>query len=251
MATVEQVTAPYDNVLVPIVGPGGDRCTVCKSVVNPGYTCCYQCHKQRGNLPYTADVIAPIALSVKGGQWAHELSAYKNSLSSDARWTMTVKIGAVLWRWLELHEGHVAEAAGVRQFSIVTSVPSTRNRADHPLSGMLKSIVGPTSNRYYDLLVANAQYPTGSRDARYDRFIAQRLQGQAVLLIDDQWTSGGRAQSAAAALRIGGSGPVAVVSLGRHFDQNPDIDIYRTAAQNYLKTANKQGWDWNRCCLRA
>ena len=150
--------------------------------------------------------MAPIALSFKGGQWAYELSAYKNSANLDARRTMTVKLGAVLWRWLELHEAHVAEAAGVTgPFPIVTSVPSTSGRPDHPLPMMLRTIVGPTSTRYYDLLAANPQYPAdGSREARPDRFTAQSLQGQPVLLIDDQWTSGARAQSAAAALRLAG-----------------------------------------------
>jgi orotate phosphoribosyltransferase len=110
--------------------------------------------------------------------------------------------------------------------------------------------VTPVSHRYYDLLAANPSYPKGSREARDDRFTSQQLQGQPVLLIDDQWTSGGRVQSAAAALRIAGSGPVAVVVLGRHFDSRPNGDIYLEAAQTYLRAAIKQGWNWDRCCLQ-
>lgn len=250
MATVVEVTAPYGNVLVPILGRGQDRCVVCKSVVHSGFSCCYQCNLHQDLLSFTANVVAPIALSVKGGQWAYELSAYKNASSLTARQTMEVKIGAVLWRWLDVHESHVAEAAEVEHFPIVTSVPSTSGRVDHPLPRMLRNVVYPVTNRYYDLLAPNQIYPSGSREARDDRFIAQQLQGQPVLLIDDQWTSGARMQSAAAALRIAGSGPVAVVALGRHFDPRPNGDVYLNAAQSYLQTANKQGWDWNRCCLR-
>lgn len=250
MATVVEVTAPYGNVLVPILGPGQERCTVCKSVVRFGFPRCYQCNLQMTALSFTADVVAPVALSVKGEQWAYELSAYKNASSRTARQTMEVKIGAVLWRWLDLHERHVAEAAEVECFPIVTSVPSTSGRADHPLPGMLRDVVYPVSGRYSDLLAANPGYPVASREARDDRFIAQQLQGQPVLLIDDQWTSGGRMQSAVAALRIAGSGPVAVVPLGRHFDPRPKDDAYLKAAQGYLQAANKLGWDWNRCCLR-
>jgi hypothetical protein len=247
--TVEQITAAYDNILVPMLGPGQDRCTVCKSVVQPGWTCCYQCNRQRSLLPQRATVVAPIALSFKGGQWAYELSAYKNSPNADARQTMTVKLGAVLWRWLELHEPHVADTAGVTApFPIVTSVPSTSGRSDHPLPMMLRTIVGPTCARYCDLLSANPLYPDGSREPRLDRFVAQRLQGQPVLLIDDQWTSGARAQSAACALRLAGSGPVGVVPLGRHFDPSPG-EPYREAAQRYIRAAVRQGWDWNDCCL--
>jgi predicted amidophosphoribosyltransferase len=250
MATVAEVTAPYGNVLVPILGPGQVRCAVCKSVVREGFSLCYQCNRQVNELSYTANVVVPVALSVKGGQWAYELSAYKNASSLAARQTMEVKIGAVLWRWLESHESHVAEAARVRNFPIVTSVPSTSGRLEHPLSRMLRNVVTPISCRYYDLLSANPSYPRGSREARDDRFTAHPLQGQPVLLIDDQWTSGGRMQSAAAALRMAGSGPVAAVALGRHFDPRPNGDAYLAAAQGYLQAASKQGWDWNRCCLQ-
>ena len=40
--------------------------------------------------------------------------------------------------------------------------------------------------------------------------------GQAVLLLDDTWTSGGTAQSAAVALKRAGARSVAVVVAGRH-----------------------------------
>ena len=250
MTTVGEVTAPYGNVLVPVLGPGQDRCSVCKGVVHSGYLRCYQCNVQANTLSFTADVVAPVALSVKGEQWAHELSAYKNSSSLAARQTLEVKIGAVLWRWLDSHEIHVAEAAGVAGFPIVTSVPSTNNRVDHPLPRLLRGVVYPVRDRYYDLLTANENYANGSREARNDRFVAQQLQGQPVLLIDDQWTSGGRMQSAAAALRIAGSGPVAAVALGRHFDPRPYGDVYLEAAQKYLRAAHGQGWDWNSGCLR-
>jgi orotate phosphoribosyltransferase len=43
--------------------------------------------------------------------------------------------------------------------------------------------------------------------------------GLGVLVVDDTWVSGGSAQSVAAALKLAGAGPVAVVVLGR--DVNP------------------------------
>lgn len=69
------------------------------------------------------------------------------------------------------------------------------------------------------------------------------------MLIDDQWTSGGHAQSAATALKLAGSEPVAVVSLGRHFDRRPDREDYREAAENCYRAAHTQGWSWTACCL--
>ena len=53
-----------------------------------------------------------------------------------------------------------------------------------------------------------------------DRYTSTvELNGQAVLLIDDMWTTGANAQSAAAALKHAGSGPVAAIVIGRHLNR--------------------------------
>jgi hypothetical protein len=54
-----------------------------------------------------------------------------------------------------------------------------------------------------------------------EKFVAQStLNGEAVLLIDDTWTTGANAQSAATALKAAGAGPVAAVVLGRHINRD-------------------------------
>lgn len=249
MATVEQITAKYDNVLVPVLPPGEGVCIVCKSVTIGNFTRCYRCNTHL-SLAYTANAVDPIALSAKGGQWAHELSAYKNSMNPTVRETLAVRLSAVLWRWLARHEHCLASTAGVQRFPLITSVPSTSGRTDHPLPHMLRRIVGSTSDRYVDLLIPNPKYAAGIREAYDDRFfVPETLRGDPILVIDDQWTSGGRAQSAAAALRLSGAGPVAVAVLGRHFDRRPTREEYREVAQSYYSSASAQAWDWETCCL--
>jgi hypothetical protein len=192
-----------------------------------------------------------MALAVKNEQWAYELSTYKNSPHNAVRDRLALGIGAVLWRWLENHEACVAEHAGVSEFPLITAVPSTRGRPDHPLPRILTKIAKPISDRYADLLIPNPDYAPGAREARADRYrLTRRITGEPVMLIDDQWTSGGHAQSAAAALKLAGSGPIAVVALGRHFDRNWDRDDYRASAENYYRAARTQGWSWTVCCLR-
>ena len=250
MATVEEVTAKYGNFLIRVLPAGVGVCAVCRTVVTGDWSRCYQCNNHRSCLSYTADAVASVALSAKGGQWAYELSAYKNSPSLSARNTLGIGLSAVLWRWLDGHEDCVRRAAGVASFPIVTSIPSTGGRLEHPLPGMLSNIVGPTMNRYVELLQANPKYAPGMREAHDDRFtIRTRFNGEPVLVIDDQWTSGGRAQSAASGLRLAGSGPVAVVEFGRHFDLHPQRIEYRAAAENYYQAAHAQTWDWHKCCL--
>jgi vacuolar-type H+-ATPase subunit F/Vma7 len=195
-----------------------------------------------------ADVVVPIALAVKGGQLAHELSAYKNSSSAEARARLRVGLAAVLWRWLALHEECMAQAVGVESFPIVTTVPSTSGRTDEPVQDMVERIVGVTRDRYQSVLVANKGLPA-AREARPDLYTTSRaFSGEAVLLIDDTWTTGAHAQSAAAALKHAGAGAVAVAVVGRHFSTRQP-DPYRKPAEEYLKAARTNGWDWGRCRL--
>lgn len=252
IVTVREVTSRYENFLLPVLPPGRGVCAVCKSVVLQEWELCYQCGQQRRTLSHTADVVAPIALAVKREQWAHELSSYKNSANPTARRTMTIGLSAVTWRWLDGHERCLAVHAGVDGFTRVTAIPSTRGRTDHPLPRMLREIIKPTSGRYVELLVPSAAYSAGSREAHDDRYlVSKRLGGEPVIVVDDQWTSGGHAQSAAAALKLAGSGPVAAVVLGRHFDRRPHHDGYKEVAETYYRTARDQGWDWDVCCLCA
>lgn len=249
MATVAEVTARYENFLLPVLAPRDGVCGTCKRSILSGWTLCYQCNEHL-RLPRKANVVVPIALAVKGEQWTHELSSYKNSPRDSVRAALGTGVGAVLWRWLENHETCIAECADVEEFPIVAAVPSTRGREPHPLSLILTHTVKPTADRYADLLRPNPNYPSGSRDARADRYlVGERLSGEPVLLIDDQWTSGGHAQSAACALKLAGAGPVAVVALGRHFDRRPERHDYREAAEAYYRAARSQEWSWDACCL--
>jgi predicted amidophosphoribosyltransferase len=250
VATVSEVTARYENFLVPVLTDRDGVCAVCKRAILPGWNYCYQCNTHRNSLSNTADIVVPIALAVKHDQWAYELFSYKNSSSSAARDSLALRLGAVLWRWLERHERCVEGYGGATEFPLVTAVPSTRGRVDHPLPHILTKIVKPTSDRYAELLTPNPDYPPGSREARDDRYlVTRRMRGEPVMLIDDQWTSGGHAQSAAAALKLAGAGPVAVVALGRHFDRRPDGEDYRDAAESYYRAARSQGWSWTVCCM--
>ncbi len=68
------------------------------------------------------------------------------------------------------------------------------------------------------------------------------LAGEAILLIDDTWTTGASAQGAAGALKIAGAGRVAVLVIGRHV--NPEW----SDNANRLR-ALPRGFDWDRCAL--
>jgi hypothetical protein len=237
MATVAELTAPYGNLLLaPRPGPG-----VCRTCFNltDGYDLCYACAHGGDSI----DVVAPISYSVAGEQLHHALAAYKRST---APWTRELRyqLAAVLWRHLARHERCVTRAAGIGadKFPLVTTVPSGQHRREvpHPLDPIVSELVGPTRGRSTSLL-RRTERAVALHSFSPDRFAATRaLAGEPVLLIDDTWTTGASAQSAAATLKKAGAGPVAALVLGRHLNRDWSENDRRLRA---LPTP----FDWDRC----
>ena len=249
MATVDEVSGPYSNHLVSVLPSGDGICTVCHTTCGTTWSRCYQCYQAADALAAVADAVSFVALAVKGEQLARELWLYKSG-APNVRERPTIGLAAVFWRWLVDHESCLASAAGIARFTIVTSVPSTSGRTDHPLQHMLGQIVTPTASRYATLLECNPELADGSRTPEDRRFqpVVRIYEGAAVLLVDDTWTTGSHAQSAASALRQAGAGCVGVVALGRHFHREQPGD-FREAAEAYYRSAQRRGWDWSKCCL--
>jgi adenine/guanine phosphoribosyltransferase-like PRPP-binding protein len=66
------------------------------------------------------------------------------------------------------------------------------------------------------------------------------LTDEPVLLIDDTWTTGANAQSAAAALKRAGAGPVAAVVIGRHLNR-------RWGSNDIQLKGLPKAFDWEHC----
>jgi hypothetical protein len=247
VATVFELSEPYRNHLIPVLPPGRAVCAVCWTAVPPDFRLCFQCNAARSEFGRgLANVVVPIALAVKREQLAHELWHYKYDVDPSVRSRLTTRLGAVLWRFLGQHEKHIAEAVGVPEFGIVTTVPGTSQReGNHPLEYIVGTLVGQTKDRYEPLLALRQGGAAPLHSFAADRYLAMRaLQGEpAVLLIDDTWTTGGNAQSAALALRAAGAAKVAIVVIGRHFDRSfRDCEAYYQQAKSIRFT-------WDSCCL--
>lgn len=236
MARVAELTAAYENfMLVPQAGPG--VCVTCFNLID-GFDRCYACTQN----PSVISVVAPISYSVAHEQLHHALASYKR-LHGDVARRITVGLSAVLWRYLERHEGCVAAAAGVDRFPVVTTVPSSiRERdPDHALATLVGELAQPSRQRYERLLVRSAA-ELGPRQFSTEKFLSlRRLDGEPVLLIDDTWTTGANAQSAAAALRASGSGPVAAIVIGRH--------VNRSWHDNNRRLSALEPFTWERCAV--
>jgi len=235
MPTVRELSALCESfLLAPRAGAG-----VCRRCFNltDGYDRCYACTHH----PDLLDVVAPISYSIAHEQLHHALASYKRLTGTVAR-RLTLQLAAILWRYLLGHERCLARAAGTREFPLVVTVPSSDRARDeqHPLRQIVGELVAITRPRYERLLV-RSRADAGPRTFAADKFLARRgLNGEAVLLIDDTWTTGANAQSAAAALKAAGAGAVAAVVIGRH--------INRHWRQNDRRLRELEpAFEWGRC----
>ncbi len=241
MATVRELSALYESfMLAPLPGPG--VCRTCLTFTE-GYDQCYTC----ANRPSWLDAFAPVSYSVAHEQLHHALLSYKR-LPGPAAQRMQVQLAAVLWRFLEAHEPCLAHELNLSGFDLVTTVPSRAERADkaaddtqpHPLTRIAATLCGATRERY-ERLLERSHLPTPEHDFDAHKFEPTRpLTGQAVLLIDDTWTTGASAQSAAAALKRAGARTVAAVVIGRHLkrDWRANDDRLRRLSRPF---------DWESC----
>jgi predicted amidophosphoribosyltransferase len=238
MPTVGELTAVYGNFLL---GPrhGPEVCEVCFNFTD-GYERCYGCSHGEQWL----DAVCPISYSVAHEQLHHALWGYKR-LEGDVARRLTVELAAVLWRHLAIHELCLAQAAGAADaFDLVATVPSSDRERDerHPLRHVVAALIGPTAPRHERLLHRTTK-PVDPRAFDPEKYeVSRNLGDHSVLLIDDTWTTGANAQSAAAALKSAGAGAVGAVVIGRHVNRDWDENDRR------LKQMERP-FDWSSCAL--
>lgn len=239
MPSVRELSTPYGNVML---GPrrGPDVCGTCFNFT-AGFDRCYACAHGRPAL----DAMAPISYSVAREQLHHALASYKR-LDGDVARRLGATLAAILWRFLDEHERCLARAAQTDRFDLVTTVPSSDRTRDeqHPLRHLVGDLVGPTRDRHRRLLLTG-DHPVPPRTFSESKFHpTTRLQGQAILLIDDTWTTGSSAQSAAAALKKAGAGRIAGVVIGRHLNREWHENDRRLRGI-------AQPFEWAKCALCA
>ena len=236
MPTVVELSDPYANFLRHPLEPGTPGvCAVCLTLIEDQYSTCCPCSSQaRGT-----DAVLPISFSVHMGQLHDALRGYERGWASAPK--LTQGLAAVLWRFVDQHESCLARRAGVATFDIVTTVPSSDQARDarHPLPDIVGRLVRPTADRY-ERLLNRSDVSVEPRTVNIRKYKHTRpLTTENVLLIDDTWTTGANAQSAALALKAAGAGKVGVVVIGRHIREDYGDNAKR------LKALPR--FSWERC----
>jgi hypothetical protein len=223
-------------------GPG--VCYVCRGPAAEPHTRCLQCEQHfRTSNGRTADVVVPISYAVKREQHAFNLASYKRRPGSN---TVRADLLALIQVFIADHGRCLLNAARVSTFDGAAVVPSTRNRpGPHPL----QLLIGSRLRLPWLQMNANTTIRPESRSFHENRFSvsepAGRLNGAAVLLLDDTWTTGSRVESASCALRAAGAATVVAVVFGRHV--NPDWEPWWPI----LKTVKKTPFDLDRCAVHS
>ncbi|MBP2353941.1 hypothetical protein JOF29_005051 [Kribbella aluminosa] len=216
--------------------PGPGVCFVCRSAAKDGYDVCYPCRTHRDASHLTSDAVVPIAYALKGAQHAHHLATYKFEPPS---YSARAALQALSILFLGLHRPCFEQAAGGR-LTHAAVVPSTRGRRGvHPLQALLM----PSISLPFVSARPGAEYAKDDRTFRGDRFTAPVLPNARVLLLDDTWTTGARAQSLSHTLKSAGARCVITVVLGRHVNGRHD------GSKALVEQAKSTAFDIGRCSL--
>ena len=181
--------------------------------MRPGYARCFQCGLHAESAPgMLADVVAPAAWAPKGSHLARDLWLYKSARPGAGE--AGARLRALFQVFLHDHGERIWREAGMARPTHACVVPSSRGRPGlHPLQALLGGFIAVP----WTVLHIQPGADLWARGLDPGRFHAPgSLTGAAVLLLDDTWTSGGSAQSAAVALKRAGAASVAAVVLGRH-----------------------------------
>jgi len=203
-------------------------CAVCTTPV-AGYEFCFQCNRHRAYAGL-ADAAAFLTYAVAGQQSGYVMRGYKARRPVDEHVTI---VALLVLLALSIHSQCPGVLAGapVTHWATVPSLPA--KPGEHPLHRIVSS--SAPGGEVALVAAARAQRP---RDVDPEHFStdARLPQGSHVLLIDDTWTGGGHAQSAALALRRAGAAHVSLLVVARwireDFGENAKF-LRELAGQDY------------------
>ena len=213
VAEAVQQSAPLAASCIAPPDQGEDVCSVCHGWTRPGYPVCFPCRLTAGQVSWPCRRVAPVSLYRPGGALHQALRGYKDGPPA-TRAVLSRRVGAVLARFL-WEEGPRIAPAG---WDALVVVPSTTGRpGGHPLEAAVAAVRTVATQLWPGALRRGAG-GVGHREAGDGAFAVGEgvdVAGTRLLLLDDTWTTGARAQSAASALAAAGADVEAVVVVGR------------------------------------
>lgn len=262
MPTVEELVARYALVdkCVPVPAVTTGVCRVCHG--SPGlrydetpWPTCWSCNTVLDQISRPCRRIVPVSLCRKapddpkavaaGSQLYYWLKRYKSAWDPDERQQIAARLLLILAHFLERHAGCMVISARVDAIDVLTVVPSTRpdRTGPHPLHrafDMLTGFAWPL-----EILLERGPGQLDRLVASDDAFVpVADVAGRTVVVLDDTFTAGSHAQSAASALSLAGADVVAVVPIGRLIAPG-----FSEETAEYWRRQTGVPFSFDTCCL--
>lgn len=192
-------------------------CSVCLGY-RGSYPKCYKCGMVWGLHPEftdACDLIVPCTVAASPGPWYTAMLQYKLG----GMWhRYAPAIAAVLWRWLDEHWSELSIALGGDPTAVAV-VPSSTQSMPTPLYRIaaaqprLQSLLSNAIS--YDSSTVNGAWKRHSLEPDAFHVVANAVEGERVLLLEDTWVSGSTPLSAAIAVRRADPEALALVPIAR------------------------------------
>jgi predicted amidophosphoribosyltransferase len=211
----ERLIAEMGGYLRNVVREPHVTCAVCATPIKPAFELCLRCWRDAQEFGTSlADLVVPVCYGIRRRQSGYLMHSYKD-LEAPARHNQTL-LSVLLLAALDLHGECIERRLGhdIDAWAFVPSVRADRT-GEHPLHVVAKraGLTLPEIELLIDERAAPAQRVTSA-----DRFAlaaTSHVRDRHVLLIEDTWTTGGNAQSAALTLRGAEAASVTIVALAR------------------------------------
>jgi hypothetical protein len=197
-------------------------CRVCCGPAPRSDRVCFACRLIARRLGTVLSPVLPVRLCPLPGPLYTVLMGYKEAPVDEARARFGPIVRALAAGFLGAHAGCLTALTGGAP-DFVLPVPSTKRPGGSPIArvpGLAADVESALPGARWTGLLARSSEPVGHMRPSPRAFAVPptlrcRVAGRRLVLLDDTYVSGSRAQSAAAALRRAGAAAVVIVVLGR------------------------------------
>lgn len=195
----------------------GDVCSICRSWRKPGYAVCWNCQTAADQLGAAVPVIS-VSIYSKPSVLREWLTFYKPSRGvENPEYRQSLREAAAVF--LETYADELTADFG--PFDLAVPVPSGGGAL-----GAVADVIGPSVESLLAPVEEIVTLAPGAhvRAGHYSDSwftVSRNVEGTRIVMLDDVYASGARAQSASAALRKKGADVTLIIVIGRRI--NPEF----------------------------